>query len=409
MIELIDHKKTVNINVQIEPEFVSEELLFLGMRTLAKGSKNGSKHKYYHTIPVEHTAQFPVSFRDDGQEFDYDESSRIWLAATLRKAVFSGKEVTANIHIEKMQEANNVVILNCLDSCYGHALDKLFNAQRHLARHTDYGLIMIIHPSMKCLIPTGVSEIWEVDIAFKDLDMKVKGFDKFIKSQIAKYDKVYLSKADMNLDYSQLDVGLFTKQTPFSYKKMYEEPYHITLIVREDRFWLRSSLNQFLYLAARKFHLMPMATSYFVFIQNGNYKRLSKYLSARFPGIRITALGIGDKGSLGKNILDKRQDYDAYRKNETARYSIYANSHLILGVHGSHMLLPSALAGSFINIHQNYKIPHFSEDYIPRYDMAQRQAFLGRFMSDKNNANTIASHIEHLLTGLHHTEKNLIL
>lgn len=403
MIRIINHKNQAMINAQIQSDFEPEELLFLGMRTLAFGRRKEEQKRYYHTLPIEHTAIFPVSFREDGKEFVYKNASRIWLAQPLYNTMFQNDEVKADFSVDKIGEKKKVIILNCLDSCYGHCLDKLFNAQRHLEEHKDYGLILIIHPSMKSLVPEGVSEIWEVDISFVDINNRIQGFDAFIKTEMKRFSEVHLSKAKMYLDYSKIDISTFARCKPFSEEESTQKVIQLTLILREDRFWLKNIWIQYLYLASIKFGLKRYLNWVFVVVQNRNFRKVAKRLKQQTDKIVIKAVGLGKSGKLGGYVEDLRESKEDYLKNESCRDQIYAQSHIIIGVHGSHLLIPTALASSFISILPDYKIDGYSEDFIPRYKNIQKQVLLGRFLQANTKTRIVVHHVINMIKKLSHS------
>lgn len=405
MIKLITKNNELCVDSGLFEDFTPESLLFLGMRTVVRGTKAGYSTSFYHTLPIEHTDMFPVEVSCNGSHPTYSEVSKIWLAEPLIHALTSDHEEEVNVTVERKKEHDKIIILNCLDSCYGHALDKLFNIQRHLDHHAHLGLVVIIQSSMRNLVPEGVSEIWELDTPFKTFEHRIKGFDQLVKTRVLESKEAYLSRADMNLDYSLLRIPLFVKHNPLRFDKLYEYPARITFILREDRFWLTNKVNHFLYLVARKLGQLSLIKFYFIILQNRNFRKLAKLLVKQYPDLQITAIGIGSPGGMNRYVQDLREPYQEYRMHEDERYRLYSESHLIFGVHGSHMILPSALAGAFISLHQDFKIPHFSEDFIPRHSNPQRQAFLGRFLSDRNSPKAIASHIKNLFGALYSMEK----
>ena len=397
MLEVVQKNGRFVTNNSFENGFEADELLFAGMRTMAVGKLPNSKTKQYHTIPIGHTADYPVSFNETGKNISFPEESRLWLANPLIEAICHSQAIEADISVQRNYEAREVIILNCLDSCYGHALDKLFNAQRHLEHSPEIGLIMIVHPSMNCLIPNGVAETWVVNASFSDFEKRIKGFDHFVKSKIATYEKVFLSKASMHLDYSQLRIQDFVKKKPFAFEKLGSKPITVTLILREDRFWLRSKFSKLLYFICIKYKIIRYLNWVFSALQNRNVRSLAYELKKYIKGVQISAYGIGTPGKLSSSIIDLRENYTDYRTHEEERYAAYAISQMVIGIHGSSMILPTALAGSFISLLPEHKIAHFSEDYIPRYANSQRQTFLGRFLPDTQSPKLIAKHAFEML------------
>ena len=85
---------------------------------------------------------------------------------------------------------------------------------------------------------------------------------------------------------------------------------------------------------------------------------------------------------------------------------VYAKSHIVIGVHGSHMLIPSALAAGFINIVPRYKIPHLVEDTVLPYGNRLLQ-FMGRFLDEFSAPGLAASHAVSIIREFGYVNRNL--
>jgi hypothetical protein len=107
--------------------------------------------------------------------------------------------------------------------------------------------------------------------------------------------------------------------------------------------------------------------------------------------VQFTAVGLGKTGRLSSGIIDMRAKTvtDAL---ETAWCQIYASSHVVVGVHGSNMLIPSSLAAGFVEILPRHKIDHLAEDVVPRHPKRQL-FFLGRFLDAYASPRLVALHV----------------
>ncbi|HTF81648.1 MAG TPA: hypothetical protein VL947_07980, partial [Cytophagales bacterium] len=76
---------------------------------------------------------------------------------------------------------------------------------------------------------------------------------------------------------------------------------------------------------------------------------------------------------------------------------LYAQSHIVIGTHGSHLLIPTALAAGFIEICTEDKICHISEEIAmirhPKY-----MHFLGRFVEETCSVRLLYIHVTHMLS-----------
>ncbi|MEO0330516.1 MAG: hypothetical protein AAF223_02370, partial [Bacteroidota bacterium] len=162
---------------------VVEDLIFTGIHILVRLRNNVTQTVYYHTLPAGHATRFPVTFSADGKEKYYPKAAEAWMATPLINSVLRKLTIYPPIEKTVLQPYSEVVILNCLDNCYGHVLYKLFNAQRHLDDNFGIGVILVIPHSFKWLVPSGVAEIWSVDAPLNQLNSLISSLDDFVKNE----------------------------------------------------------------------------------------------------------------------------------------------------------------------------------------------------------------------------------
>ena len=354
--------------------------------------------RFYHTLPTGHAARYPVAFSEDGQQVFCAQEAKPWLVQPLLDSMFRLEKARGIVQKEVYKTYRSVIILNCLDDCYGHMIYKLFNAQRHLQNHSEHGLIVIIHRSLLWLVPQGVAEVWRVDSPIKQLGRWLTGLDDFVTEEIKRFDKVYLSAAVMYLDLSKINVAAFTKVSPFPLATFNANSHRITFVCREDRFWLPSRIDSLLYLLANKYKSSQIVRSYLAKKQNRTMQKTASLIRKHHPKSRFFAVGIGRTGTLGKEIIDKRVEGEVSPDTEKQWATLFASSHLVIGVHGSGLLIPTALAASFINLIPTYKIRHLGEDIVPRHSPSN-MPFLGRFLDASSSATLVAHHAVEMLSG----------
>ncbi len=367
----------------------AEELIFQGTYTFVR--EKGAD--IYQTLPTGHCQRFPVRF-DKNEIISCDADSRVWLADPLHEA-FISDGIEVDIEIQKVEEATEVIIINCLDYAYGHSLLKLCNLHRHNKSNPELKAVLIVPQSLAHLNPPGVAEKWIVKTSQSSLRMRLINFDSFVKEQLARFSEIYISMTPTDLDLSNLDVESLFGVKQFGFNRFKETPYQVAFVLREDRLWLTSGWLNWLYLVERKLGL-KLLLNYLVRVQASNYRKLARILSRQMPDIKIVITGIGKYASFG-NLPDKRSAHPISEEREGEWLQVYANSHIVIGVHGSNMMLPSLLAGACISLLPDFKIPNFAEDQITRYTEDYRQAYFQRSISTRNTPRQVAEHIYWLL------------
>jgi hypothetical protein len=99
--------------------------------------------------------------------------------------------------------------------------------------------------------------------------------------------------------------------------------------------------------------------------QNWKFVRLARQAQQVIPNLRVVIVGLGRTGSFPKEFVDLRQA-SMTAVSERLWCAEYARSHVVLGVHGSNMLLPSALAGAVVDLLPRFKLRNITQDLIIR-------------------------------------------
>jgi hypothetical protein len=284
---------------------------------------------------------------------------------------------------------------------------KFINAYRFLPSHKT-GLVMIIPASMRWMVPEGVAEIWMVELPVSKMDGYITNLNALIHQRLKQYDKVSIATTYIHPDLQHVDLEPYFKTKPFDLKDFYKKPFRITFFLREDRFWLPTTLDYFLLKVCYKFKLLPYLKNYFSWKQLRLINKFVKKVKRRIPSMEFVATGIKNNYTLHKYIKDLRRNINDRDPMEEWVH-IYASSHIVIGVHGSNMLIPTALAAGFIEIVPDHKLIHYTEDILinhkPRYTI-----FLGRILSEHTSASLAATHaiqiIEHFKFLFENTEAN---
>ncbi len=281
--------------------------------------------------------------------------------------------------------------MNCLDSCYGHVFLKLLNAQKYIKNFPAKGLVVLIPASFEWLLPKGVAEAWLVEAKLNDFNKRISNLDAFVKEEMKRFDSVLLSEAPIHPDISKIDLVDFLKTEKFDLNQFDKIPPQITFILREDRFWTNTRLDAFLMLLSISKGWMGWMKSYFIFRQNRLIKKLVKEISKKSgKKIQFAVAGLGKSGSLGASIKDFRKE-TIDEKGEKEWCTLYTASHLVIGIHGSNMLIPTALSAGFIELLPQYKIANMTED-IAMDHKGRYMQFLGRHLDEFSSVKLVAKH-----------------
>ena len=309
--------------------------------------------------------------------FSGDKYAEELLAKPLLNSLQNPQTEQLEISQEIFKSYQRVIILNCVDYLYGHSLLKLLNAQRHLESNPDLGLIVIVQKFLRWMVPDGVAEVWTVPISLKNGQDYYPSFAEFVEKQSQRFEEIYLSEAYSHP--SRFDITKFTRVPKHSFDD--REKVQITFIWREDRLLV----NSFLFRVLRKLKLLQIALA----IQNWKVQQLFEKIRSKLPEAKFVVAGLGTKTKFPKWIEDGRVErFNETTEKETCQ--IYSESRLVIGLHGSNMLLPSGLAGMTLDLIET-RWGNFAQDVLYQEKNPRLASFRYRYLPSQVSPDILAN------------------
>lgn len=355
------------------------DVYFPGIHVLADCRCGACGFEFLHDFPVGHGLDYPTAIGKKNHKI-YEKRKAPWFSLPLFRSYFSKNSSPILIEKKQFKNVREVVVLNCLDTYYGHVLLKLFNAQDYKRIFGDLGLVLLIPKNFEWLLPEGAAEAWIIDLPLKELSQWFVRLDEFIKNEIKRFDKVYFGLAFSHPDPSKIDIADFTKVQRFDNASFFTHNPVISFMWREDRLWFEDFLGKLLFLICGKFKILGLFKSIFINQQNARIIKLARYIKKGIPLADFFVVGLGKKRHIPSFIHDLRKEKpDPEIEREWCK--LYARSHLVVGVHGSNMLLPSALAASVIDILPNDRLGNILQDIALPYTK-RKLVYLCRFVRE---------------------------
>jgi len=354
-----------------------KEILWQGTHVCVKGYCSHKNREIVEELKVGHAQTNPYTIDIlDGRIWG-NEAAKSFLGIPLLYSLQNPNPSSIEIKKEVFNSCRKVIILNCIDFLYGHGLLKLLNAQRHLEECTDLGLVVIVPKYLRWMVPEGVAEIWTVNISLNNGQCYYPKFHDFVQHECERFDEIYISKAHSHP--SQFDIEKFTKIDTYDWS---DEKIRITFVWREDRPWV----SEFLYVVSRKFKVIP----WLVRIQNWKVCRLLWLIKKAIPEAQVTIAGLGKKTKFPQWIEDLRvEKYTEETERKVCK--VYADSRLVIGIHGSNMLLPSGHAGMTLDLMHKSRWNNFAQDILYQEKDPRLAAFRYRYIPFNTNLIDIAS------------------
>ncbi len=326
-----------------------------------------------------------------------------WFAAWLRESYArrADEPVTFDV-LESRAVARPVVLLNCLDTLYGHSLLKLLNAQYYLDRRADVDLVIMIPSFLAWMAPSGAAQVWVVGLPLRRGAEWNEWLAREVRRRVEAFERVSLGHALSHPRPDEFDIERFTRVKPFpldEWDARLERPT-VTFIWRDDRPW-RSPADSTQ--SARRERLKRLMTSQSrrVLKQSELVSELAEALRRDLPALDFAVAGLSElagRVELPEWVSDLRRaapDAD----DERGWCERYAASHVVVGVHGSNMLLPSAHAGGLVELMGRERWGNFTQDILFRdAGDCREMLFRYRFVDDSTTPSALAQLVSLQLT-----------
>lgn len=375
----------------------ADRWLITGMRMLARVRCTGCGTAYFADLSAGHGLYYPAFVEEESGAL-HASPLGAWFAALLETSYRERTSAPVRLDAEPFRPLERPLLLNCLDWQYGHALLKLFNAQYHLEHDRDHDLIVLVPKFLRWLVPDGVAEIWTVDLPLRRAAEWNDALAAEIHRRLDGFEDVHLSLAVPHPHPNDWDIARFTRVEPFPFAEWgprLERP-QVTFIWREDRLWddeRAFRMRDRMLFAAR--HRVSMRTAGLE-RQTKLVEQLASEVRGRVPAASFTVAGLGTPRTFSPSI-DNRIAAQIDTATERAWIELYARSHVVVGIHGSNMILPSAHAGAVIDLMPPSRWTNLRQDV----EIAERDASLvslrALYLATETNPATLAAIIQSLL------------
>ncbi|TAF65597.1 MAG: hypothetical protein EAZ55_08545 [Cytophagales bacterium] len=370
----------------------TQKIRLQGIHLLAQCQCKTCHYHFLINLPTGHGLYYPTAIGTDDLQLYPHPLAIKWLAQPLLEAYQNPDNTPIEIEQKVKKQYKEVIFLNCLDFLYGHALLKLLNAQQYLEKHPDKGLILLITPNFEWLIPEGVAEVWILKTPMRKTQKWLTALENFFDQKRTQYQQIYISPAHSHPDFRKIDPSLFFHEKRFDINKFQENNYTITFIWRHDRLWLRHPFWELLLIASQRIKALAWCKNLLIALQDDKIRKTIKKIRKAIPEVQIYITGQGKKTNTFAKIAQDLRTEQIDTPTEKQWAKIYSQSHIVVGIHGSNMIIPTALAGGFVEILPKDRIGNITQDIALPYDYKD-MLFLGRFLPMNTTPKQLAFHL----------------
>jgi hypothetical protein len=328
-----------------------------------------------------------------------------WFAGWLRDSYARRTEEPLPFAVRECRPVTRpVVLLNCLDTLYGHSLLKLLNAQHYLDRRPDLDLVVMVPSLLAWMVPDGVAQVWEVGLPVGRGTEWNDWLAREVRRRVGQFGSVSLSRALSHPCPGAYNIERFTRVSPFPLEEWdarLESPT-VTFIWRDDRPWSTPDAEPHAATRRERLRRLLPTPSSRAAGQHQSVSALAEALRGDWPALDFAVAGLsaeGDGRGLPAWVKDLRRA-EPCADDERRWCERYAASHVVVGVHGSNMLLPSGHAGGLVELIGPERWGNFTQDVLFRDAGDCRDTFFRyRFVPDTTPPRALARLVGMLLGG----------
>lgn len=380
-----------------------------GMRNLADLRCSACDREFYGDLAAGQAFYTPMLLEKKSGSV-YDKHDVEWFADWLRDSYADRTDHHVSFKVEeRLPITRPIVILNCLDTLYGHSLLKLLNAQYYLERDVD--LVLIIPSFLAWMIPNGLAQVWILDLSLERGKEWNDWLAREIHQRVEAFEKASLSFARSHPNPAEYNIEDFTGVKPFplaQWKERLERPT-VTFIWRDDRVW-QVTTDPSTSRVREQFRRWTASPSDSLVGQRRLVVELAEALRSEWPALDFAIAGLSNMNpgeGLPTWIKDIRRPNldDSHERHCCERY---ASSHVVVGVHGSNMLLPTAHAGGLVELIGPERWGNFTQDVLFREAQDCRETFFRYRFVPTGTSPVVLAQLVSLILGGRESFRNLL-
>ena len=242
--------------------------------------------------------------------------------------------------VQKSSRKKVVIILNCLDNCFGHALLKLFYALTLTRSKIDeFDILLIVPSGLRHFVKTKPGlNVLSINYSFSQLE-KMYILNPEIDKIVSGYEGVFVGETET--------YGIFDKDLLLDFFNFFGEVAPSAL------------KNKIIFYYRADYYRMWNGKG-----QMKNIIQLFVFLKQFFNNsIEFCVVGDLDTKKFPSWIRDER--ISSFSTASDFYYNdLFASSLICIGLTGSHMLFPSMFSECTVHLHPSHKYKNMAEDIV---------------------------------------------
>ena len=292
-----------------------------GWRAVVDGDCERCRHRFLQDLPNGHALIYPTTLDLTTGE-TLDPTGAAWFSSHLRSGWERPDGAPVEVDIVGSASGGPAILANCLDPVYGHAVLKLLAVQRELQLADGAVVIALVPSALAFMVPEAVSETWSVRGPVARLSGWLLELEERLAAELGRFDTCRLAELSPHPHPSTFDLDRFVGHIEP------ERPGRpsVVLSLRPDRRWGVDAEAE-----------------------GANVGELAVALRAAYPEVSIRAVGAARPDALPADVVDLRRASPS-EQDERRWIALLRGADLVVGVHGSNLVLPSGLARTTVEL-----------------------------------------------------------
>jgi len=276
----------------------------------------------------------------DGQRFNGSS----WYLETTQRAYRERINQPVRVTVEGDKNIRTGLLVNCLSPWWGDTISLILRT--NLLLNLGIPIIVLTTRDAAWLMPKHVSQVWVVEQTVSSTVTWNEALSEAVKKLVAGFDDIKVPAIFQPAVLSHEEVAAVTKVQPFDRSRWMENEATFGFAWRSDRCWVPSQqlMPRLPGRLRRLFEVQPGVR------QASQVVQCFEQVKRCVPSAKFVCFGLAEKPEPLPNWIEDQRTTTVGALENRQWCQAAAKCHVLAGVLGSHMTLPSFHAGSIVDL-----------------------------------------------------------
>ena len=348
--------------------FAADDWVIPGAMTMARGTCPHCQTTWCTDFPYGMGFLVPTFLNTKTNEVS-GAHAPVWYLNRIQSAWSRRSEFPCEIKVLPRRELKNPCLVNCLYPIYGEVIDSVLRVNQ--LKNSGMDPIVLVPSNLTWMVSDSAAEIWEVQMeaAYSNNHLLIwnDALDQKIKALVAKLPHCSIPQIHQPMCLDRAELKAVTGITPFVREDWYRElrsAPKVTFMWRTERLYPVCEEDMLVLhkIQGRLPFLKPLIqmcvrwqTKRNLQAQRDAVVKIASALRHYLPDLDFAVTGFGQEFAFPDFIRDLRGGKFSIEANRAVQARA-AQSHVLIGVHGSSLMPATGLAGAVVELMPDDKL-----------------------------------------------------